>query len=163
MIDIVLMPEERVELLKADRRMTQKLEDLSNTRIKVEKGVVVEGDDVVSVLRTKEVLKAFGRGFSFEDALSLLDEECVMDMINLKDFAGKSRKRQVLLKGRVIGTEGRMKELIQRHTNTKVAVYGKTICIIGKWKDVQDAKKAVEMLLSGCQHNTVYKFLEREV
>lgn len=162
MMEIVSIQEKKMELLKVDKRMVQKLERLSNTRVKIDKNVVVEGEDPVSVLRVKEVLKAFERGFSFEDALSLLDEECVMETISLKEF-GKSKKRQFLLKGRVIGKKGTAKELIQRYTNTKLAIHGKTVCIIGKWNDVQDAKKAVEMLLSGCTHNTVYKFLERKV
>jgi ribosomal RNA assembly protein len=66
------------------------------------------------------------------------------------------------LKGRVIGTNGKTKKLIENFTETKLAIYGKTICIIGRWDRVVIAKKSIEMLLSGRLHTTVYRFLEKQ-
>jgi ribosomal RNA assembly protein len=111
-------------------------------------------------LRLKEVFRAFGRGFDIEDALNLLDEKYFFDSIEVKDYAGKSAKRQIVLKGRVIGKKGKMRKRIEELTNVKIAVYGKTVSIIGKWEDLQIAKRAIEMLLSGASHGSVYRFLE---
>jgi ribosomal RNA assembly protein len=159
MIECLPLPEKRIELLKADKRIVKTLEELSNTHIKVNSHVMIEGEDPISVMKVREVLKAIGRGFAFEEALLLLKEGYALEVISLSDFS-KSKKRSTTLKGRVIGREGTAKEMIQRLTNTKISIYGKTICVIGKWEDVQKAKRAVEMLLCGSKHNTVYKFLE---
>lgn len=160
MIEFVAIPEERLKILRRDTRWREQFEKLSNVKIQINDEVSIEGDDPIETLRAKEVIRAFGRGFEFNDALNLLDEEYTLEIVEVKQFAGKSRERQITLKGRVIGTAGKTKKMIEKYSGTKIAVYGKTISIIGKWKDVQIAREAIEMFLSGAMHNTVYRFLE---
>lgn len=160
MIDFIAIPEERIKILKSDKSLLEKFKKLSDVKISLGEEVTVEGDEPIAVMRAKEVMKAFGRGFEFDIALNLLDEDYVLETIELKHFSGKSRDRQIVLKGRVIGTKGMVKSNIEKYTETNIAIYGKTISIVGKWKNVQMAKEAVEMLLSGSMHTTVYRFLE---
>ena len=47
-------------------------------------------------------------------------------------------------------------------TLTHISVYGKTIGIIGQLEHIPNARKAIEALLAGRKHGTVYKFLERK-
>jgi ribosomal RNA assembly protein len=47
-------------------------------------------------------------------------------------------------------------------TGTHVSIYGKTVSIIGDMEHLQIAKEAVEMILDGARHKTVYSFLERK-
>lgn len=162
MIDSVRIPEERMKILFKDSKLKEKLEKLSDAKIDLNEDVVIETDDPLKMLRIKEVVKAFGRGFDMEDALNLLDEDFCLQAIEVRDFAGKSRNRMLTLKGRVIGSEGKTKQRIEKITETKISVYGKTVCIVGRWLDVQLAAKAIEMLLSGSLHNTVYRFLEQQ-
>ncbi len=162
MIDFVRIPEERMKVLKNDASWKGKLKKFVDIKIKLNDEISIEGEDIFHVMRVKEMFRAIGRGFDFDNSLDLLDEEYVMEVIELKDFAGKSRKRQTILKGRVIGTSGKIKKVIEDKTNVKIAIYGKTISIIGMWKQAIVAKKAVEMLLSGSMHNTVYRFLQRQ-
>jgi hypothetical protein len=100
-------------------------------------------------------------GFDFDTAMNLLDEEYILDIIEMKNFSGKSRNRMIELKGRVIGTKGRSKKMIEDATETKISIYGKTICIIGRWDRIVHARKSIEMLLNGSLHNTVYRFLAK--
>lgn len=162
MIDFIVIPEERIKILRKDRKWEEKFKKFSDVKISLNEDVTIEGEDPIAVMRAKEVMKAFGRGFDFDTSMSLLDEVYSLETIELKHFAGKSRTRQIVLKSRVIGTRGKMKKMIERRTDVKIAIYGKTISIIGKWDDVQTAKEAIEMLLSGAMHNTVYRFLERQ-
>lgn len=161
MIEYILIPEERMRKLRKDEKWRIEFKKFSDVKIELNEGVVIEGDDSIQVLRAKEVIKAFGRGFEFKDALDLLDEEYCLETIDVREFTGKSKKRQVTLKGRIIGTKGRTKNMIEKYTETKIAVYGKTVSIIGKWDNTRIAKDAIEMLLSGAMHNTVYRFLEK--
>jgi len=162
MIDYVRITEERLKFLRSDKKLIEKLEKFADCKIKINEEVEIETEDVIKILRIKQVIQAFGRGFDFETALSLLDEEYLFENIEVKDYSGKSRTRQLVLKGRVIGTGGKTKTLIEKYTETKIAIYGKTICIIGKWDRVGLAKKAIDMLLSGSLHNSVYRFLEKQ-
>jgi len=161
MIEHAMIPEERIELLRKNEKWKEQLKKFCDVEVRLNEFLDFEGDDPLILLRIKEVFKAFGRGFDFEDALDLLDEEYFLETIEVKEYAGKSRDRQITLKGRVIGKEGKIKKIIEKFCNVKIAIYGKTVSIVGKWKNVQLAKEAIEMLLKGKMHSTVYKFLER--
>jgi ribosomal RNA assembly protein len=161
MIDFIRIPEERLKILKREKKFIEQLEKFTESKIKLNEEVEIECEDPLKVLRIKQVIQAFGRGFDFDTAMNLLDEEYYLETIEIKDYTGKSRSRMITLKGRVIGTGGKTKKLIENYTETKIAIYGKTICIIGKWDRVVIAKKAIEMLLNGKLHTTVYRFLEK--
>jgi len=160
MIDFVRIPEERLKILKRENKWKDQLEKFSDSKITFNEDVKIESKDPLQLLRVKEIIKAFGRGFDFDTALNLIDEEYYLEIIEIRNFSGKSESRMEVLKGRVIGSEGKSKNIIEKYTETKIAIYGKTISIIGKWYGVMKAKKAIEMLLSGSTHNTVYRFLE---
>jgi ribosomal RNA assembly protein len=46
-------------------------------------------------------------------------------------------------------------------TSVKVSVFGHTISMIGEYENVTDAREAIELLLKGKQHSTVYKLLRK--
>jgi ribosomal RNA assembly protein len=156
--EFVVLPEERIRILKS-KDWIKKIENLSNCKIKIrDQEVEIEGEPL-TVLRVKEVFKALGRGFDLNSSLYLLDENYYLDIINVKDY-GKTRERQIQLKGRVIGREGSIKKMIEEKTGTKICIHGKTISIIGKWEGIQIARRAIEMILEGKMHSSVQKFLE---
>lgn len=160
MIDFILIPEERLRILKRDRKWEKDLKKYFDVKIHLNEEIEIEGEDPFAVIRTKEIFKAFGRGFKFEIALDLVDENYFLETLDVKDYAGKSKKRQVALKGRVIGSEGKMKKILEKYAGVKVVIYGKTISIIGKWVNVRKAKVAIERLLSGAEHSGVTAFLK---
>ncbi len=161
MTEFVVVPEEKLKILR-DKRMlyNRKLRDFLDVTFSVGDDVEIEGDDNFAVLRAKEVIKAFARGFSFNDALDLVAEDYILDVMTTTDYAGKSRNRQEVMRGRVIGSEGKSKAIIEKYSGAKIAVSGKTVSIIGRWENVALAKEAVEMLLRGAKHTTVFKMLE---
>ena len=73
---------------------------------------------------------------------------------------GKSKNTLLRLKGRVIGKDGKSRQLIEELSEAYVSVYGKTVCIIGTAESASMAKRAVEYLLQGSTHASVYKWLE---
>ncbi|MEK6826272.1 MAG: RNA-processing protein, partial [Nanoarchaeota archaeon] len=86
-----------------------------------------------------------------------------IEIINIKDFAGKSEKKLVRIKARLIGTKGKARRVIENMTNTEIVIYGKTISIIGKVENVDVAKRGTEILLRGAPHGNAYKYIEREM
>lgn len=159
MIEHIIIPEERLRILRKDDKWKEELKKFLNVEIELNEEILINGDDPFQVMRMKEIMKAFGRGFDFDAAFDLLDEEYLLETIDIGEFTGKSKRRRAVLKGRAIGTEGRTKKMIEKDTEVKIAIYGKTISIIGKWNNLRIAKEAIEMILSGKMHNTVYRFL----
>ena len=112
--------------------------------------------------RAANVVEAVARGFSPPRALKLLEEDMVLEIIDLKDYAGKSENSLERIKGRIIGLRGKSRRVIEELTKCYVSVYGKTVAIIGEPTEARLAKDAVENLASGSQHKSVYNMLQRE-
>lgn len=134
--------------------------------IQSESGVVEivpkeDSDDPTMILRARDVVVAIARGFSPERALGLVDDDIVLDIIDLRETLGRNERDIARLKGRVIGREGKIRRLIEEMTEAKVSVYGHTISILGEYEKATDAREAIELLLKGKQHSTVYKLLRK--
>jgi len=163
MKETVVLTEEKAKILRNKKEWIEKIERLSNCKISLEdQEVTIEGEDPLTVLRVREVLRALNRGFDLDSALYLLDDSYFLEIINVKDY-GKTRNRRIELKGRVIGKKGSIKRMIEELTKTKISVHGNTISIIGQWNNLLLAKRAIEMILEGKMHSTVKKFLEENV
>jgi len=160
MFDFIKIPDKMKRVLIRDKNDRRNIEKLTNTTITIEDDIKIEGDGL-EVYQTKQVLKAFGRGFIIKDALCLLDDDYGFEIINLPDLI-KSNKRMVVVKSRIIGTGGKTKSLIEKYTETKLAISGKTVSILGKWDKINLSKEAVMKLINGCNHSTLYKWLEKQ-
>ena len=93
--------------------------------------------------------------------MKLVDDDIVLDIIDLRELFGKNESDINRIKGRVIGSEGKMRRLLEEMTDAKVSVYGSTISMIGEFEAVSASRQAIEMLIKGKQHSSVYKFLRR--
>ncbi len=159
MKDFIKIPDKRKDLLKKKPEIRVIIERNTNTKISLNDDVEIDGESI-DIFIVKNVLKAFGRGFTIEDSLKLLDDEFGLEIISLPDFVS-TKNRLETVKARIIGTRGKTKKYIERYTNIKLSVYGKTIGLIGKWEDLATAKEAVMMLIHGSTHATVYRWLEQ--
>jgi ribosomal RNA assembly protein len=119
--------------------------------------------DASVLYRGKEVVTAVGRGFSPEKAFRLInDDDAILDIVDLRLVFGKSESDIKRVKGRIIGTDGKTRRLIEELTDSSIAVYGHTVSIIGNIDQTQIAREAIEMLVRGSLHATVYRFLHRK-
>jgi ribosomal RNA assembly protein len=147
-----------------------------NTRKNMERllGVVIEVDshdgivtitsekDALAEIRSMEIIKAIGRGFSPDRARKLLeDDDMILDLIDISDEADTPQKLS-RIRGRIIGRNGKSREQIENMTGTYISVYGKTIGIIGMPDQVNNARTAVLILINGSDHNAVFNFLDRK-
>lgn len=117
-------------------------------------------DDPLLEMSVEDVVKAIGRGFNPEKAISILNENVHFELMDIRDYVGKNANAVRRMRGRVIGKDGRSRELIEELSESYVSVYGNTIGIIGGPTELKIARKAVEMLLQGSEHASVYRFLE---
>jgi ribosomal RNA assembly protein len=122
-----------------------------------------EATDPSLLFKAKDVVTALGRGFSPEHAFRLIrDEEAMLDVIDLRTVFGRSEADIKRVKGRIIGMNGKTRNIIEELTGTNVAVYGHTVSIIGTIEEAEVAREAVQMLVKGSLHATVYRFLHRK-
>ncbi len=116
---------------------------------------------VANLLKAKEYIDAIGYGFSPERAERLLDEDQVLVVIDLKSYVGDSENHLKRIKGRIIGESGRARRNLEEITNTYISVGETTVAIIGGFEEAEVARQAIQMLIEGRQHTTVYKYAER--
>jgi ribosomal RNA assembly protein len=164
------IPRERVGVVIGKNGTTKdEIENLTKTEITVdsEAGTISispteETEDPLSVWKARYIVKAIGRGFNHEISVKLMGDETILEIINLPDYVGKSKKAILRQKARIIGKEGRTKDIITDMTGVDISIYGKTVAIIGDMEQIHIAKEAVEMILNGVRHKTVYAFLEKK-
>ncbi|MBD0360302.1 MAG: RNA-binding protein, partial [Nitrososphaeraceae archaeon] len=107
-----------------------------------------------------EIVSAIGKGFSPERAYRLLSEEEVLQLIDLRDYAGKSPNALSRIKGRIIGEAGKSRKTIEDLSGTYISVYGHNVAIIGTFEETKLATEAVTMLSKGRSHANVYNMLQ---
>ena len=119
-------------------------------------------EDPLGVWNANHIVKAIARGFNPEVAKKLIHDDIYLEIMKLPLYIGKSKKALARYKGRIIGKNGKTRELITELAEVDMAVYGKTVSLIGEMDNVLVAKEAVEMLLNGSRHKSVYAFLENK-
>ncbi|EMA46591.1 KH domain-containing protein [Halobiforma nitratireducens] len=161
----VKIPQDRIGVLIGEGGETMReIEAQAEVRLDIDSengSVAVEtvGDPVLG-LKGPEIVRAIGRGFPPEEALRLLDDEMMMfDVVDI-DAAARNKNDLQRQKGRLIGEDGRTRELMEELTGASVVIYGSTLGIIGAPEEVDAVRTAAEMLLDGAPHGSVYSFLE---
>jgi len=159
------VPKNRVAVIIGKEGSVKKdIEESTSTKLNIdskEGDVFVSGEDALGLYTAREIIKAIGRGFNPDIAKLLLKPDYIFEVVDLREYAAKSKDVLLRLKGRVIGKEGKSRRIIEELTECNISVFGKTISIIGLPESAAIARQAVESLLRGSTHANVYKFLER--
>lgn len=165
------IPKERVGVLIGPEGKTKKhIEEKLSVELQIDSEagdvsitMAEKADDPSMLFKAKDLVTAIGRGFSPEHAFRLVRvEEAMLDLIDLRSVFGKSDADIKRVQGRIIGMNGKTRRIIEELTDTNVSVYGHTVGIIGTLEQVQIAREAIEMLVKGSMHGTVYRFLHRK-
>lgn len=167
----VKIPIDRIKVLTTNNmQVLKELESRTLTKITVDEinsFALVEPSSsntpVINVMKARDFINAVAVGFSPEKAWRILNDDQIIITIDLKTVVGDSQNHLTRIKGRVIGEEGKVKKNIEEMTGTNISVYEDYIAIIGDYDGANLAREAVEMLIQGRQHSTVYKYLDRSV
>ncbi|NLX46999.1 MAG: RNA-processing protein [Euryarchaeota archaeon] len=166
---IVKIPKERVGALIGQGGETKRfLQERTGLTIDIdtEEGEVsfdeTKTEDPLLPLKVMDIIKAIGRGFAPHKAFRLLDDDEYLEIMDIDDYVGKSNNQLVRVRARVIGSGGKTRRIIEDLVGVHISVYGDTVGIIGNSVQMPVARTAVDMLLSGSEHATVYRYLERK-
>lgn len=164
---VVRIPVERVGAVIGKEGATKKfLQDELGVKLSVDSKeglVTLKAESAVNAdpFTATRVIEAIGRGFSPQRARRLMDEGTAFEVIDLRDYAGRSVNSLERIRGRVIGLKGKSRRVIEELTACHLSVYGRTVSIIGDATEVQLASQAVRSLATGSQHKTVYNTLQK--
>lgn len=136
-----------------------------NVDVESESGNVIVRYDSSSLIegnpfKALEIISAIARGFSPERAFKLLDEDVVFQLLDIKDYVGKSQSSMNRLKGRIIGERGKSRRTIEELSGADVSVYGHTVGFIGIFEAIKVAVEAIVLLSKGSSHRSVYAMLQ---
>jgi ribosomal RNA assembly protein len=166
---LIKVPDDRIGvLIGKNGRVKREIEDKCKVQIEIDSQ---NGDAVISSasatlsemqpFKAIEIISAISRGFSPQRAYRLFDDEDLMlQIIDLKDYTGKSANAMDRMKGRLIGQSGKSRKTIEELSGVYMSVSGHSVALIGKYEEVRLANDAVTMILKGSTHKTVYTMLQ---
>ncbi|ADV65405.1 KH domain-containing protein [Desulfurococcus mucosus] len=165
------LPLERVGVLIGDNgRVKKEIEERTRTTLTIDSetgSVIVEPafpeTSSLELMKARDIVRAIAYGFSPERAFRLLDEDQVLVVIDVRQYVGDKPNHIKRVLGRVIGEEGRARRVLEEATGTYISIYEPYIAIIGDYESANIARTAVEMLIQGRTHSTVYRYVEREM
>lgn len=161
----IKIPQDRIAVLIGKDGETKEMIEKSTSSVleidSKEGDVNILGEDPIKLFTCVEIIKAIGRGFNPEIALMLVKLDYVLDVISIGEYT-RSNNDFMRLRGRVIGKEGKSRRVIEDLLEVNICVYGKTVSIIGRGDSVALARRAIDSLLNGSTHASVYKWLEKQ-
>ena len=167
---LIKVPDDRIGvLIGKNGKVKSEIEEKCKVQLEINSS---SGDVVVSSsyepisemlpFKAIEIISAISKGFSPQRAnLLLRDEDLIFQIIDLKEFAGKSSNTMDRIKGRIIGQAGKSRRTIEELSGAYISVSGHTVALIGKFDEVRLANDAIIMLLKGSTHKTVYEVLQQ--
>ncbi len=116
-----------------------------------------------NVLRAKDIVSALVIGFSPSDAMVLLDEDYVLTIVDVTQAVEGKENHLRRVMGRIIGENGKAKKTIEEITGTRIAINDRRglVGIIGDYERANIARHAIDLLIQGRMHSTVYRRLEQ--
>ena len=107
-----------------------------------------------------EIIEAINLGFTTQQALLLTEEDFVLEKINIKDLTKRHDLKRI--RGRIIGTKGKTKEILQSLSDCLINLHENTVGIIGRAENIEKAMTALKSIIHGQKQGKVYSFLEKE-
>ncbi len=142
------------------KKIKKNLENALKLKIEIiNHEVRISNEDEVKEYIAFRVMEALKLGFNLNAALKLKNQDCMLEIINMKKYLKQSRLSTV--KGRIIGKHGRSLEILSELTDCDISIKGYDIGIIGKTYDIKFALNALLSLIHGSPHSKVYSYLER--
>ncbi|MFP4196304.1 MAG: KH domain-containing protein [Methanomassiliicoccales archaeon] len=161
------IPKDRVgALIGKEGKTKQAIEEEASVSLKIDSDGEVRiynrGEDPLMPIKVANLVQAVGRGFSPERAWRLLEDDEYLEVMDIREYVGKKGAHVMRMRSRVIGTKGKTRRIIENLSGASVSIYGSTVAIIANSVQLPVARKAVEMLLRGSEHSSVYGYLERQ-
>lgn len=109
---------------------------------------------------TLQVIEALKIGFSIERALTLKNQEILLQIIPIKNIT--KRKDLESIRARIIGTQGKTLRTLNNLTNCAISIEENKVGIIGYAEEIQEAIQSITSIIQGSKQSHVYSRLEKQ-
>ena len=151
----IILSEKLPRILNNKRLLEERLNvQISNRG----KEVSIEGTPEDEYIAEK-VIDAINFGFPISDALQILDEEFLFEILNIKNYT--KRKDLTRIKARIIGTKGKTFQTLCSLTKCCFELKDSEVGIIGSAECIKNAEDAVKYIIQGSKQANVYSKLEK--
>lgn len=167
-MEYLRISKERIGVLIGKEGTTKKeIEARLNVKMDVDadEGIVrIEnvGDDVLAEWKARDIIRAIGGGLNPSKAMKLISDDYVLEIIDLEDIVGRSKKALLRQKSRIIGRKGKARKSVEEYTGADVSVSRKCVAIVGTPERADAAREAITLLTRGMPHGVVYKILQKK-
>ena len=148
----------------------QNLKEIINNKNKIEKelnvklsnqgrNIFIEGDAENEYLCLR-IIEAINLGFSLKKALSLKNEEVILHILNIRDITRRNDLERV--RARLIGTQGKTKNNIEKLSDCLISIHDNWVGIIGEVGCIEEAIISLRLIIQGSKQGNVYARLEKK-
>ena len=166
-MQMVRVPQDRVAvLIGVQGKVKEEIEDRSGAVLDIDSDsgeVKIESENIeepVMALNVADIVNAIGVGFSPERAFRLFHEDVYFASFDIRDYVGKDANHVRRIRARIIGTKGKTRRIIEDLTGADISIHRNYVGVIGDLLELDVGKTAVDMILNGSEHSSVYRFLE---
>lgn len=135
------------------------LEKNLKVKISVKGGNVEISGEEINEFFAEKVLKALEFPFLVEEALLLLNEEYLFEVLSIKNIT--HRKDISTIKSRIIGSKGKTLKVLRNLSNSYIVVKDNNVAIIAHCDNFENTVQAVTSLIHGSKQGNVYEYLEK--
>jgi len=121
--------------------------------------VSIEGEEVDEFVGEK-ALEAINLGFDIETTFLLLEPDCLLEKVEIKNLTQRTNLKEV--RARLIGKQGRTKQLIEELSECYISIHDSEVGVIGQSDRIKNCIQAVTKIIQGSKQSSVYAYLERQ-
>ncbi len=110
--------------------------------------------------RSVNFIQALVEGFRMDDAMSILKyKDVFIETFNVGDVRKMKNSHLQRAIGRIIGRNGKTKEIIENSSRVKFILFEQRIVILGCPENIRIAKDAIGRLIQGSEPNSIFNRL----
>lgn len=157
----VNIPEDRVSrVVGKGGRVKKTLERMGGVKLKIQDCLVtVTGEDGFKVAKAADAVKAIGLGFPLKRTFEIFKEDRQLVVFDIEEAVTNEAalRRQ---RGRIIGERGKTKKYFETVLGIKIHIGDRHVAAIGPPMKLRIFREALEKLVHGSPHSTVYRYVE---